>query len=82
MLVYELEKKLMIKKFFYGYLFLFVTIGSSQAHAYIGPGAGVGVALGAIMLLAGVFFLLLALIWFPLKRKIRSKKKKFHLDDD
>jgi len=62
--------------------FLFLIIASSPAHAYIGPGAGVGVIFGAIMFVVGLLLLFVAVIWFPLKRKFKSKKKKSYSDNE
>jgi len=46
------------------------------AFAYIGPGMGLGAFLVTFALIIGIVFLLLSLIWFPLKRKFLSMFKK------
>jgi len=43
--------------------------------AYIGPGLGAG-AVAAILGLIGAFFLgLFAILWYPIKRLMKGKKK-------
>ena len=51
-----------------------IAVVPATAHAYIGPGMG----LGAIAMLFGVvaafFMVMLALLWFPLKRMLRRRR--------
>lgn len=57
------------------FLALALVMVSTVAQAYVGPGLGLG-AIG--MLLAVVFSAILAvvgIIWYPLKRLLRSRKK-------
>lgn len=50
-------------------------ISSFTFFAYIGPGLGAG-AVAAILGLIGAFFLgLFAILWYPVKRMIKGKKK-------
>lgn len=45
------------------------------AHAYIGPGAGI-TALGSLLALVGAVLLaLVGLVWYPLKRLLRARRK-------
>ncbi len=49
---------------------------SNPAFAYVGPGLGVGTiaAIGGVIF--SVLLAIFAVIWYPLKRLIRSKKSK------
>ncbi|WP_254429625.1 MULTISPECIES: hypothetical protein [Ruegeria] len=47
---------------------------ASPAHAYIGPGAGLGAVAVTIAVVLGSLFLIVGLVWFPLKRLLRGKK--------
>ncbi|WP_254428500.1 hypothetical protein [Ruegeria atlantica] len=49
-------------------------IQASPAHAYIGPGAGLGAVAVTIAVVLGGLFLIVGLVWFPLKRLLRGKK--------
>lgn len=47
----------------------------AQAFAYIGPGLGAG-AVGAVLGVLGSIFLgLFAIIWYPVKRLMKKRKK-------
>ena len=50
------------------------------SHAYIGPGAGLGAIAVTIALLIGVLLLLLGIVWFPLKRFLKSRSKAENTD--
>jgi len=54
----------------------FLILSSSPAAAYIGPGAGLGVAAGILAFIFGLIFLIIAVIWFPLKRWFKDAKRK------
>lgn len=41
--------------------------------AYIGPGAGLGGLAIAIALVVGVLFLVIGLVWYPLKRVLKAR---------
>lgn len=46
------------------------------ALAYIGPGVGAG-AIGAVLgVIGSVFLALFAVIWYPVKRLLKARKKK------
>ncbi len=53
---------------------VFIVMQASQAHAYIGPGAGLGAIAVTIAVVLGGLFLIVGLVWFPLKRLLRGKK--------
>jgi hypothetical protein len=46
-----------------------------QAHAYIGPGMGLGAAATVLGLFAAVILLIVGLIWLPIRRLLRNRKK-------
>lgn len=54
----------------------FLIVFSSPAVAYIGPGAGLGVVAGTLAFIFGFIFLVIAVIWFPLKRWFKGAKRK------
>ena len=63
---------------FFGYNYcmiivvMLLTLMAPLAHAYIGPGMGLGVIFSTLGILFGIGLLIFALIWFPIKRKIKS----------
>ena len=46
---------------------------SSPAFAYLGPGMGAGTLAVIFGLLASLFVGLLAVVWYPLKRKLKAR---------
>ncbi|WP_245223315.1 MULTISPECIES: hypothetical protein [unclassified Ruegeria] len=54
----------------------------SPAFAYIGPGAGLGAIAVTIAVLLGVLFLIVGLVWFPLKRLIKKRKESAEQDNE
>jgi hypothetical protein len=63
-------------KLVYFFLLFAVALGAgSPAHAYIGPGVGLGAIAVTIALVLGVLFLLVGLVWYPLKRFFKGKDK-------
>ena len=55
---------------------LLVAILPSDAHAYIGPGAGLS-AFGALLaLVATVIVAIFGFVWYPIKRLMRSLKRR------
>ncbi len=45
------------------------------ALAYIGPGAGLGAIAVMIALIVGVLLLVVGLVWYPLKRLLKSRSE-------
>lgn len=58
-----------------GIVALFVALIPLPAHAYIGPGLGVGVISAIFGIILAVGLAIFAIIWYPLKRMIKKKKK-------
>ena len=42
-------------------------------HAYVGPGAGLGLVGAIIGIMAALFFAVVAVFWYPVKRMLRKK---------
>lgn len=56
-------------------LILLVLMAPDQADAYVGPGLGAG-TIGVILgIIGSLFIALFAIIWYPLKRLLKKKKK-------
>jgi len=55
-------------------LALTVAAAPGPALAYIGPGAGISAIGTALGLLGAVLLAVIALVWYPLKRLIRSRR--------
>lgn len=56
-------------------LILLVLMAPDQADAYVGPGLGAG-TIGVILgIIGSLFIALFAIIWYPLKRLFKKKKK-------
>lgn len=52
----------------------------AAAQAYIGPGVGAG-ALGAVVgVIGAVFLAIFAVLWYPIKRMLKGKKKPAQAD--
>ena len=51
-----------------------LTLTASPSLAYIGTGAGVWASVVTVAVIGGAFLLLLGLVWFPLKRILKSRK--------
>lgn len=54
---------------------LTAVIYHDPVFAYIGPGIGAGAISVVLGVLASVFLALVAILWYPIKRIIRRKKK-------
>jgi hypothetical protein len=57
-------------------LLVFFCIFSSPAYAYIGPGLGAGALATILGVLLAILMLIVGIVWYPLKRLIRSLKSK------
>ena len=51
-------------------------LSPSPAYAYIGPGLSVGAAVVVFIVLFSIILAIYALVWYPLKRRIVSKREK------
>lgn len=49
-------------------------LSPGSAHAYLGPGVGIGAILLTLAVGAGIVFLLIGLVWYPLKRLFTASK--------
>ena len=56
------------------YTGLLMIVSATPAYAYIGPGAGAGTIAVVLGVLASIFFAFVAILWYPLKRLIKSRK--------
>ena len=57
------------------FVILLVLLAPDQADAYVGPGLGAG-TIGVILgIIGSLFIALFAIIWYPLKRLFKKKKK-------
>lgn len=55
--------------------FVSLAFFSTFSHAYVGPGVGVGTGLVLLGVLASVVIAVIGLVYFPIKRRLRGKKK-------
>lgn len=61
----------MLKIFLIFFLLIF-----NHANAYIGPGMGGGLIATIIGFIFAIFVFLFGILWFPIKRFLKKKKKK------
>ena len=57
-------------------LLLAAILTPSLAQAYVGPGAGISAIGAALALLAAVFFAIVGIVWYPVKRLIRTLRRR------
>lgn len=62
----------MYKLIFKTLLIFFVTTSS---FAYLGPGVGGGMIMATLGIVVAIFAALFGLIWFPIKRILKKRKK-------
>ena len=55
---------------------LILILIDNTAFAYIGPGMTGGVITATIGIIVAIFAVLFGLIWFPIKRLLKKRKKK------
>ena len=67
----------MIRAFF----FVLVISISLPSHAYIGPGMGGGVIAAVIGFIAAILLGLFGIIYYPIKRAIKNKKRAISKND-
>lgn len=51
--------------------FFIIFLFSSNAFAYVGPGLASGTVAAVLGILAGIFMLIVGVIWYPIKRLYR-----------
>ena len=57
-------------------LFLIISLFHfDYAQAYIGPGVGAGAISVVLGVLASIFFAFVAILWYPVKRFLKARKK-------
>ena len=62
--------------YFYKILILFYLILQAPSlFAYLGPGMGLGAFITMIAFFIGVLLLIIAFVWFPIKRWLKKKSK-------
>ena len=61
---------------FLSFIFLFPL----ASNAYIGPGMGGGVILATIGVIIAIFAAIFGIIWFPIKRLLKKRKKNKNTD--
>ena len=69
-------RKIISKNKLIYFIFFISLLIDSSASAYIGPGMAGGVILATIGFVVAIFVMLFGIIWFPIKRLIKRKKKK------
>ena len=52
------------------------------AEAYVGPGLGLGAIAVILGILASILIALLAIVWYPIKRRMAAKSKTNKSSDD
>ncbi len=72
----RLIQKIIDKNKLIYFIFFISLIIDSSASAYIGPGIAGGVIAATIGIVIAFFAMLFGIIWFPMKRLIKRKKKK------
>lgn len=60
-----------------------VLVGTALATSgYIGPGAGAGAIAVLIAVVLGVLLLFAAMLWYPIKRMVRSRRSQASAEED
>lgn len=49
---------------------------TTPSNAYLGPGVGGGVIAATLGIIIAIFAALFGLIWFPIKKLLKNRKKK------
>ena len=57
-------------------IYILIIFFPKSAFAYLGPGTGIGVILGSIGIVVAIIISLFGLVWFPIKRFLKSRKLK------
>lgn len=62
---------------------LLALLGTALATSgYIGPGAGAGAIVVLVAVVLGVLLLFVGMVWYPMKRAIRSRRQSVPAEDD
>lgn len=54
---------------------LIILFWCSAAHAYVGPGLGAGTIAVLLGVIISLIFAVIALLYYPIKRKLKARKK-------
>lgn len=57
------------------WVLLMMVLIPSMAFAYIGPGMGAGAIASVLGVIGSVFLVLFAILYYPIKRMIKKKRK-------
>ena len=60
----------------------FIFFSTYPAMAYIGPGMGGGIILATIGIILAIIAAIFGIIWFPIKRLLKRKKKNKNIDKE
>ncbi|AZV80392.1 hypothetical protein EBB79_09065 [Parasedimentitalea marina] len=63
-------------------MLLLIAFLPNPAFAYIGPGAGLGAIAVTFALIFGLALLIVGLVWYPLKRRLKRMKKGTEIGDE
>ncbi len=63
-------------------LILVVVATAAATSGYIGPGAGAGAIVVLIAVVLGVLLLFIGVLWYPVKRMIRSRRGEAAAEED
>jgi hypothetical protein len=55
-------------------------LAAFPAHAYVGPGLGLGAIAVILGIVISVVIALLAIIWYPIKRRMAARKNSLESD--
>lgn len=55
---------------------LIIVLVPTASHAYLGPGLAGGVIVAIIGLIAAIFLAIGSILYFPIKRAFKNRKKK------
>mgnify|MGYP001253357167 CR=1 FL=1 len=64
----------MLKTFLFTTITFFILYDTS--HAYLGPGIGGGILIATLGVVIAIFAAIFGLVWYPLKKILKNRKKK------
>ena len=56
--------------------FVFILLYSFNVYGYVGPGLGLGFIVSVLGIIFSIIFAFVAILYFPIKRLLKKKKKK------